>query len=116
MLTVDEVFAMDMEVGHFYDLSVTGLLVVFDDLAYLCSSDAQRKPAILIASTDLPADVLERLPCHSTSKLTRAGSATVAGSVSKTGLDMFEYSIADVRRITFRDSHGTEADYRLDRV
>jgi hypothetical protein len=55
MLTVDEVFAMDMEVGHFYDLSVTGLLVVFDDLAYLCSSDAQRKPAILIASTDLPA-------------------------------------------------------------
>lgn len=115
MLTVDDVFAMDMEHGRFYDLAVTGMLVVFKDLAYLCRSDARRKPAILIASADLPADVLERLPCHPTSKLTRAGSATVAGSVCKTGLEMFEYSIADVRRLTFRDSHGTEADYRPDR-
>ena len=107
---------MDMEHGRFYDLAVTGLLVVFKDLAYLCSSDAQRKPAILIASANLPADVLERLPCHPTSKLTRSGSATLAGLVCKTGLEMFEYSIVDVRRLTFRDSHGTEADYRPDGV
>lgn len=115
MLTVDEVFAMDMEHGRFYEFSVTGLLVIFKDLAYLCSSDAQRKPAILIARADLPPDLLERLPCHPTSKLTHAGSATVAGSVCKTGLEMFEYSIADVRRLTFRDSHGAEADYLPDR-
>jgi len=116
MLTADEVFAMDMVHLRFYELEVTGLLVVFKDLAYLCSSDARRKPAILIASADLPADVLERLPCHATSKLTRAGPATVAGSVCKTGLELFEYSIADVRSLSFRDSHGIQTEYRPHRA
>lgn len=116
MLTADEVFAMEMVQGRFYQLEVSGLLVVFKDLAYLCSSDTQRKPAILIASADLPADVLDRLPCHPTSKLTRAGPATVAGSVCKTGLELFEYSIADLRSLRFRDSHGTEMEYRPHRV
>lgn len=116
MLTVDQVFAMEMEHGRFYDVAVTGLLVVFRDLAYLCSSDAKRKPAILIASTDLPVHVSDRLPLHPTSTLTRAGTATVVGSVCKTGLDLFEYSIADVLRVSFRDLQGAEAEYRPAKV
>ncbi len=116
MVTVDEVFAMEMEHGRFYEVAVTGLLVVFKDLVYLCSSDAQRKPAILIATPVLPAKVLERLPSHATSTLTRAGAATVSGSICRTVLELFEYSIADVRRLSFRDSHGIETEYRPDRA
>ena len=105
---------MEMAPGHFRDLEVTGFLVVFKDLVYLCSADSQRKPAILIAAEDLPEHVLAKLPTHGMSKLTRAGRATPTGSIGKVAaLQDFPYSMSDVRRLSFQDKHGVDVDCRF---